>query len=343
MGGGLKGPSAWGLRMIAKRMFGAGAVAAALMVAQPVAAQSMFPVKLVGFTGQNLRGGPVGVPSYQIAFYTQQQGTASGGVLVKSRLTTTLTGISADTMRGMVDEAYADLMAQLAASGLPMVSEADMQAALAASGVELTPGNGDVTRIAAGITIGAGVKRAYATYGAAKAPALKGLHSPGNTAFGAMGAMQVQGKIGKIAQAQQSALVMPLLVIDFAKTDARGGNDFLGRQSASVSNKLQFALTIESKAVLSTSMNNGRGVAPGMMIQTKDLSTPAPFGTIAEGAGAVRALSVTSVASPYYIDQDTARGDAVIVNEAAWKELVRGAYKSFNGAVVAEIKKARSK
>jgi len=322
-------------------MIGAAAVAAALVVAQPAAAQG-FPVKLSGFTGQMLRGGPVAVPSYQIAFFTQQQGTAVGGVLTKSRLTTTLTGVSDTTMRGLVDEAYADLIAQLKAANVPMVGEAETQAALAASGVELAPNNADVTRIGASITIGQSVKKAYAAYGAAKAPAIKGLHAPGNpTGFAGLGALSVQGKLGEIAKAQKSILVMPSLVIDFAKTDAQGGRDFLGRESAGVSNKLQFGLMAVSSAALSTSMNNGRAVTPGTMRMTKDLGVPTPFGTIATGEGAVRAMSVTTVTSPYYIDQDAARGDAVIVNEAVWKDLVRQAYKAFNTALVAEIRKAQ--
>ncbi|WP_293381593.1 hypothetical protein [Phenylobacterium sp. SCN 70-31] len=331
--------------MNTKHMWGAvvpAAVAAALLVVAPAAAQASFPVKLSGFSGQNLRGGPVAVPSYQIAFFTQQQGTASGGVLAKSRLTTTLTGISAETMRGLADEAYADLVAQLTAAGVPMVAEAETQAALAASGAELTPGNAEVTRIGAGVTIGAGVKKAYAAYGAQRAPMIKGLHAPGNaTGFAGMGALAVQGRLGTVARSQQSILVAPSLVIDFARTDAATGRDLMGRASASVSNKLQFGLMGVSMAALSTSMNNGRASTPGMMRMTKDLTTPAPFGTLATGEGAVRALSVTSVASPYYIDQDTARGDAVIVDPAAWTALVRDAYRAFNAAVVLEIRKAQ--
>ena len=153
--------------MNTKHMWGAvvpAAVAAALLVVAPAAAQASFPVKLSGFSGQNLRGGPVAVPSYQIAFFTQQQGTASGGVLAKSRLTTTLTGISAETMRGLADEAYADLVAQLTAAGVPMVAEAETRRRWRprARPRPATPRS----RIGAGVTIGAGVKKAYAAYGA---------------------------------------------------------------------------------------------------------------------------------------------------------------------------------
>ena len=330
--------------MIGRRVFGGWLAAAALLAAPAGAVAQEFPVKLMGFSGQQLRGAPIAIPAYQIAFFTQHQGTAVGGVLTKSRLTTTLTGVSEAAMRGLVDEAYADLRSRFEAAGVPLVGEAETRAAVQAAGVELIPGNREVTRIGASITIGDSVKKAYAAYGAAKAPAVQGLHSPGNaTGSAIMGTMAINGKIGAVAKAQQSILVMPGLAIDFAKTEAKAGRDFLGRESAGVSNRLAFTLSGVSQASLASSAGGGRFVTPGMMRLGKDLSVPTAFGTIATGEGAVRALSVATVTDSNYIDRDAARGDAAVVDEAAWKALVRQAYTAFNIAVVAEVRKAQGK
>jgi len=241
----------------------------------------------------------------------------------------------------MADEAYADLRGQLEAAGVPLAGEAETQAAVQAAGVPLTPGNREVTRIGAGVTIGDQVKKAYAAYGAAKAPAIQGLHAPSNSPMAIMGAASVNGKLAAVAKAQQAIVVAPILVLDFAKTDAKGGRDFLGRESAAVSNRLGFTLSIYSQATLASIGGGGRFVTPGVMRATRDISVPTPFGTIATGEGAVRALSIGTVVDSNYIERDSSRGDAAVIDEAAWKGLVRQAYKGFNGAIVAEVRKAQ--
>ena len=76
--------------------------------------------------------------------------------------------------------------------------------------------------------------------------------------------------------------------------------------------------------------------------RAESASLPAtPFATVATGEGAVRALSVATVVDSNYIKQDTARGDAVVVNLPVWEGLVRQAFKDYNAAIVAEFKKAR--
>ena len=301
-----------------------------------------FPVKLTGFSGQNLKGGPIGVPAYQIAFFTSHQGTAVGGVLTKSRLTTTIAGVPEATMRRLVDEAHADLTARLTAAGLPTVNEEALRAAVAGSGVETYPNNAQVVPIGAGITIGASVKKGYVAFGAGKAPAIRGLHDPGSpTGFAGMGALAVNNRLGAAAKAQKAVLVMPSVVVDFAKTDAKGGRDFMGRESADVSSRLGFSLAGVSQASLLTASPDGRFTTPGMMRLGKDLPSATPFGHVETGAGAVRALSVKTVTDSNYIDQEAARGDAAVIDLPVWEGLVRDAYQAFNAAVVAEFVKAR--
>jgi hypothetical protein len=316
------------------------AVSAAL-VAGAAQAQT-FPVKLGGAPSQVLKGGPIAVPSYQIAFFTQHQGTAVGGVLTKARLTTSLAGVDEATLRKLSEEAYQDLISRLKAANIPLVPDDRLKAAMATTGVELAPGNADITRIGAGITIGQSVKKAYAAFGAESAPVIAGLHNPGNpTGAPGLGAISMNGKLGNAAKAEKAVLVLPSLVIDFAKTDAKGGRDFMGRESAGIDSSLAFTVSAVSSATLLASAGDGRFVSPGWLRMTKDLTVPTPFATVAKGEGAVRALSVSTVTDSNYIDRDAARGDAVVVNVPVWTGLVRQAYGDFNAAMVAELRKAR--
>ncbi len=315
-------------------------VAAAFAVLSTPALAQTFPIKFYGSPGQVLKQGPIVVPSYEVAFFTQQQGTASGGVLTKSRLTTSLSNVPEATMHKMADEAHADFLAQLAAAKVPLGDTADAKAKLTAAGV-YAPGNAKVTSIGPSITIGAGVKQAYAAYGAAAAPLVTGLNAPGSTGMSVMQTMSALRPFAPVVQSQQSVAVMPLLAIDFADTSASGGRDFLGREAANVSSKLKFSISLYSKASIMASFNKGRASSVGgMNLAGKDISVNTPFGTILTGEGAVRQMAITQVVNSNYIAQDAARGDAVVVDIPVWEGLVRQAYKDFNAAMVAEIRKA---
>ena len=271
---------------------------------------------------------------------TQQQGTASGGVLTKSRLTTTLTNVPEETMRRLTDEAYADLKAQFQAAGVATMDDATVQAAAASAG--RFDNNAEITRIGPTVTIGAGVKKSYAAFGAAAAPGIKGVHSPVSTnGVGVgMGFMALNSKVTPLARELKTVVILPSLVLDFGQTSAAGGRDFLNRETANVSNKLNFGINAQSQVAMVSS--NGRAATPGMMrLPPKDLTVATPFATVATGEGAVRALSVATVVDSNYIKQDTSRGDAVIVDLPVWEGLVRQAYKDYNAAIVAEFKKAQ--
>lgn len=319
----------------------AACLAAALLLPAAAHAQA-FPVKFTGFAAGTLRAGPVAVPAYQIAFVTQQQGTASGGVLTKSRLTTTLSNVPEEVMRRLTDEAYADLKAQFQAAGVAMMDDAAVQAAVARAGAERFDNNAEITRIGPTVTIGQGVKKSYAAFGASAAPGIKGVHSPVSTnGVGVgMGFMTLNTKVGPIARELKTVVILPSLVLDFGQTSAAGGRDFLNRETAGVSNKLNFGINAQSQVGLVSS--NGRATTPGMMrMPPKDLTVATPFATVATGEGAVRALSVATVVDSNYIRQDAARGDAVIVDLPVWEGLVRQAFKDYNAAIVAEFRKAQ--
>ena len=329
------------IQRIVRRGVLVGVAVLSLGLAAPAMAQT-FPVKFYGSPGQVLKQGPIVVPSYELAFFTQQQGTASGGVLTKSRLTTTLSNVPEATMRRLADEAHADLIAQLKAANVPLADANDFKMKALAAGLPYSPTNSDVTQIGRTITIGAGVASAYAAYGATEAPILTGLHAPTNSPMGAMATMGVSRKVAPIVQAQQSVAVMPLLAIDFADTDAKAGRDFMGREAANVSSRLKFSINMFSKVSLMASFNNGRASSPGIMAMGgKEIGVPTAFGTVLTGEGAVRQMSVTKVVNSSYIAEDAARGDAVVVDLPVWEGLVRQAFKDYNAAIVAEIRKAQ--
>lgn len=323
-----------------RAMLRAGAAGGVLAAIGTPAFAAPFDFKLSGFSGQNLKGGPIAVPSYQMTFFTSHQNTAVADVAVRTRLTSTLRGVGEAKMRALTDEAYADFNAQLAASGLDVAAPDVVKAAV--TGVEFAPENREIKPIKAGITIGKSVKKGYAAYGAAEAPMVLGLHSAmpgGMTGFSRMGSI---GKFAAAAKQLNGVITMPCLVIDFAKAEAKTGVTLTGKKKAMASSDLSFGVSMTTNVALNTAMGNGRFNTPGGMIMYKDLwDDKTQFATVAEGEGAVRALSVSTVTDEYYIDQDTARGDAVIVDLAVWEGLVRDAYKSFNSAIVADFKKAR--
>ena len=68
-----------------------------------------------------------------------------------------------------------------------------------------------------------------------------------------------------------------------------------------------------------------------------DVVSKTPFATVEEGAAGVRALSFVDVQAT----GQSERGDAIVVDPAAWTGLVRSHFKAFNAATVAMIVKAR--
>ena len=160
-------------------------------------------------------------------------------------------------------------------------------------------------------------------------------------ACGILSSFGANNRLADATKKLNAVLLSPSLVIDFADSDARTGRDFLGRKRAMTSSDIGFTVAATSRVALSTAMSGGRFVTPGQMSLTKDYRVATPFATVATGEGAVRALSVATVTDSNYNVQETARGDVVAVDPAAWEALVREAYRAFNAAIVAEVKKAQ--
>ena len=323
---------------------GLAAGCATLALEAPLLAQADagFAFRFRGFSGQNLRAPAFAVPSYQLTFFTAHQSTAVADVGVRARLTATLAGVGEAQMRALTEEAFDDFKAQLEAAGIALLPADQVRAAVLEGGSRLAADNREIKGIGAGITIGRSVRKAYAAFGAAEAPMIDGLHSA--TPMGAGGILQSFGANNRLSAATKklkAVLISPSLVIDFADSDASTGRDFLGRKRAMTRSDIGFTVPATSRVALSTSSADGRFVTPGQMTLSRDARVDTPFATVATGEGAVRALSVGAVIDSNYTIEQTARGDVVAVDAPAWEALVRGAFRAFNAAIVAEVKKAQ--
>ena len=312
------------------------AAAIAAVIAVPAAAQE-FPVKMTGQNAALFKGrARIAVPSYAINYIIAQKASASGGVSVKARSTTILAGIDEQVMRRMVDEAFADLKAQMVAAGLPLASDQEAQGVLSTSGTELAPGNmhrgGD-----GGIVIGKGVKKQFVSFGATAAP-LTQLFVPG----GKVGGLAMIGKIGatnklnKPGEAIDASLIFPSLTIDFADSEVSVSRTLAGGKRASASNEVQFSIRAQSPVNVQNPAKMGYGT-PGMMMLNKDYPTPVAFATV---EGATGASSQTNWNSLF--DDGTIQNSSLVnADPAKWSELVRAAYRAYNAAIVAAIVQVR--
>lgn len=312
---------------------------AACLVAASSASQAApgtFALKLTGASNGLFKGhAKVAIPAYQINFITSQQATAVSSISVRTRLNMVLTGIDESTMRGLVDEAHADLRSRFEAAGFTVATDEQAQAVVAASGMELVPNNIEFGGGGGGITIGKSIKKGYVTLGAKAAPAM--------TAYRTMGKMSAFGglagkKMGKPGGELDAVLFMPSLTLDFAQMSADTGSGFLGRKKASVDGNIAFsinALTTITNVVNPAPLGF---ITPGTIGFAKDAVSLARFATVEEGGAAVRVGSMGTIADENYQNVQRARGDAVNVDPEAWQGLVRAAFKDYNAALVAVVK-----
>jgi hypothetical protein len=311
--------------------------AAALIFAVPVSAEPMT-IPMAGVHKAYIAGhANVAIPAYHVNFITSHQATASASIMAKSRLAMVLEGPTPEMMRTLTDEAYDDLVAQLAAAGVTVLSPE--QAATVAASMEKIPGNFEKSDLKAGITIGKSLKRGWATFGATKAPALvalRHLNSPNGGLSGGFGRIEL-GKMNKTAGAADAIAVMPSLTIDFAAMSADTGNDFLGRAKASAEGKVGFSVLMASPVMFQNPAKTTGMGTPGMMYPKKDAVSSTKFATVEEGGAAVRVGSLYPIADSNYITVQRARGDAVVADAAVWEGLVRDAYKAYNAAIVKAI------
>jgi len=308
----------------------------ALATVVPAAAEPMT-VPLTGHHKGFIAGhANVAIPAYHVNFVTSHQATASASVMAKTRLAMVLEGPDAELMRRLTDEAYDDLVTQMKAAGLSVLSAE--QAVAIAQPMQKIAGNFEKSDIKGGITIGKSLRRGWVTFGAAKAPALmalRHLNSPNGMVSG-FGMLEL-GKMNKAAGAADTVLVMPSLTLDFAAMSADTGKDFLGRDKATAEGKVGFSVLAGSPVTFQNPAKNPNYGTPGALYPKKDVVSVTAFATVEKGGAAVRVGTLTPIADENYITVQRARGDAVVADVAVWEGLVRDAFKAYNSSIVAAI------
>ncbi len=319
-----------------KMLLGVVAAAACLTAAPAMAQMQLSNVPPTIMKGRS----KVAVPSYEITFITQQQATAAATIGARTRLLTQLTGVDAAVMKRLTNEAYADLIAKLTAAGVPLAAAPMVTAATA--GVERLPGNQDIQIIGKTITIGKGVAKGWASFGADAAPAIKAFHNPASSPMGMMSARGGAGALSGAIKTLDAVMLVPNLNIDFVDMEASTGRGLLGQASARASGSLNFSVrALATKADVVGQAQAGPAYVLSANLN-KDVDYPGAFATVLEGEAAVRQLIGANTTDSNYLYNPSARGDAVAVNLPAWEALVRRAFGDYNTAVVAAVVKARS-
>ena len=275
------------------------------------------------------------IPTYQVNFITSQQATAAASIMSRVRLAMVLVGPDQATMRRLTNEAYADLKAQMTAAGLTVVSEAEAQAMVAAAGYQPLPGNMELTGIGPSITIGAGVRKGWATFGPDAAPALEPFRNLKRTMGVAFGNIGATNALNRSLLAAEAIAVVPALTVDFVAMSASGGGMF--SRGASASGRPGVAITVDSPCAIHKPARSGPGT-PGGLRPRRDVISTTPFAEVVQGGAEVRASATLSdIADENYQAIQRARGDAVVVDLPVWEDLIRDAYRAYNAAIVAAI------
>lgn len=275
------------------------------------------------------------IPTYHVNFITSQQATAAASIMSRVRLAMVLVGPDQATMRRLTNEAYADLKTQMTAAGLTVVPEAEAQAMVAAAGYRPIAGNVELTGIGPSITIGASVRKGWATFGPDAAPALepfRNLRQTMGVAFGNVGATNA---LNRSLLAAGAIAVVPALTLDFVSMSASGGGMF--SRGASANGRPGVAVTLDSPCAVHKPARAGPGT-PGGLRPRRDVISTTPFAEVIQGGAEVRMnASLSDIADENYQRVARARGDAVVVDLTVWEGLIRDAYRAYNAAIVAAI------
>jgi len=325
--------------MITKRSLLTSVGAAVAVAVMPVAALAEpLTVQMTGQSRFIMTGyDRFVIPTYHVNFITSQQATAAASIMSRVRLAMVLVGPDQATMRRLTNEAYADLKAQMTAAGLTVVPEAEAQAMVAAAGYRPIAGNVELTGIGPSITIGAGVRKGWATFGPDAAPALEPFRNLRQTMGVAFGNVGVTNALNRSLLAAEAIAVVPALTLDFVSMNASAGRGIFGSGAASANGRAGVAVTLDSPTAVHKPARAGPGT-PGSLRPRREVISTTPFAEVIQGAAEVRMNdSLSDIADENYQRVARARGDAVVVDLPVWEGLIRDAYRGYNASIVAAI------
>lgn len=324
--------------IMTRRTLGLGALALGTAATLPFTARAeAFAVRMTGQHRGLLRADGFAIATYHLNFVTSQQATSVASITARTRLAMVMEGPDQALMRRLTNEAYADLRAQMEAAGLVLMPVEETRTMTREAGLEELPGNQEIAGIGPGITIGASLKRGWATFGPDAAPALEALRGvmrgPG---LGQIGAISALNPLNRRPEMQGKAALAPSLVLDFARMDAARPGLFGG--AASVSGNVAFGLLAESQVSAVKPARMGMGT-PGVFRVRDSVFSPTRFAELVQGGAAVRAgPSFSDTIDDSYRAIQRARGDAVVIDVPVWEGLVRDAYRGYNAAVVEAVR-----
>lgn len=309
------------------RTFVSAAVAAAVIAVGVTAAVAQtFPVKMASHNKGYFKGfSSVILPSYNLTFITANQATAVGGGAA-SRLNKVLYGVDEAMMRKLADEAHADLRAQFTAAGIPVATDEAAQAMVKASGLAVQPDNLEIVKTSGGVTLNQSLRQSWVTVGPKAAPLLATFKTDLKNTSGSNYTAQAKANetLGKGGPGG-AMLVVPTLVLDFANMQA-GSQTTLRGTTATTGGAAAFSIRGVASGISYGKIDARGRVFAFYTRPDGDYTSPVPFAADVAGAAQVAPTSA--------FGDNAARGDAVVVNPAAWQALVRDAYKSYNATLV---------
>lgn len=298
-----------------------------------------MPIALKSGSTRYLANRPkIAVPAYTIGYIQGASASAFGGgagsdmVGRRTKIATRLVGLSDQMAQDLADEAHADLLRQLQAAGFTIV---DLPALQASPGLRSIARYGEPVG-GQGIIDGRATK-AWVAYGPRALPPIKGYaFEQGLTAVAASGALMA---FGKASQELDAILLNPRLMIDYIDMQSTGQRTYSG--SGSVDASLRFAVNTATRADFV--WGNERGGPHVGWFAATGFSSPQPFGILAQAddrsdsVALHNALAGVGFGSVY---RQSLVYDAE-VSPKRFAALTRAAFRGYNAALVAEIRKAR--
>lgn len=321
----------------------AGAQAGGLV---SLAQLDMMPAEVAPLTprlqvtgGKHLAGRRrIAVPTYALAFVRGGEASAfsagAGSSMAgrRTKIATRLVGLSDEQAADLADEAYRDLLAQLTAAGFEVVGAQAVAAAPHAASLSTHPG-----MFGAQGPIGGGGTKGWVAYPPKDAPLIRGY--AGETGMAMMAMSRSLLTLGHVSKEVDAVLLLPRVVIDYVALESTGRRNFVG--SAQVGAELEFALNAASRTDFI--FGNERGGAMPGSFATKGASSPEPFGIMtraqdrSDNVALHNALATAGFGSVY---RQSLVYD-VEVSPRRFAALTRAAFRGYNAALVAEIRRAR--
>jgi hypothetical protein len=295
---------------------------------------SPFPVPLDGYSTRYLKLRPrVAVPHYAVAFTQATKSSASGagaGSDITPRRTTIATrlyGFTDAMGQAFANEAHRDLLAQLEAAGFEAVTPEAVQAN---SRYALIARHDGPFRVNAG-------HAGWTAYGPQAAPLIRGYAI--EQGMGAMAASSAILALGHASKELDAVLLLPRLLIDYAAVEGTGHATYRG--NAQVEVELKFAINPQSRTDYIAGNERG-GAMPGGW-STRGYTAQDPFAILvkaddrSDSAALHNAFATAGFGSIY---RQSLIYDAEI-SPRRFSALTRAAYRGYNAALVAELKRAR--